>query len=79
MKSLDTVNLSYTPRQIFNFATRSVFTAYITELSKHYKQENIKRELTKNQILESEFLSENTKDQMLNEIREFEESIGIRD
>lgn len=79
VKSLDTVNLSFTPQQIFNFATRTTFTAFVTELMKHYKFENIKREMTKKQILDSEFLDENQKDEMLKEIKEFEESIGIRD
>lgn len=31
----------------FNYYTRSVFNAYLTVLGKHYRQENIKRELTR--------------------------------
>lgn len=78
IKSIDNVNISFTPQQIFNFATRTTFTAFLTELKKHYKFENTKRELTKKQILESELLDESKKEDMLNEIWEFEKSIGLR-
>ena len=47
MKSLRTVKLEYTPQQIFNFVTRAIYNAYFSELARHYKQENLKRKVTK--------------------------------
>ena len=71
MKSLKTVKLDFTPHQIFNFATRSVYTAFLSELGRHYKQENIKRAATRKYLESSTFIDVRTREDMINEIDAF--------
>ena len=75
MKSLKTVKLEFTPHQIFNFATRSVYTAFLSELSRHYKYENTKRAATRKYLESSTFIDTRTREQMINEIDSFEASL----
>ena len=75
MKSLKTVKLEFTPHQIFNFATRSVYTAFLSELGRHYKQENIKRAATRKYLESSTFIDVRTREDMINGIDSFEASM----
>ena len=75
MKSLKTVNLAFTPHQIFNFATRTIYTAFLSELGRHYKQENIKRAATRKYLESSPFIDIRIRDQMISEIDSFEASL----
>ena len=78
MKSLKTVKLEFTPRQIFNFATRSVYTAFLSELGRHYKQEGIKRAATRKYLESSPFIDVRTREQMISEIDQFENEIKMK-
>ena len=75
MKSLKTVKLEFTPHQIFNFATRTIYTAFLSELGRHYKQENIKRAATRKYLESSPFIDVRTREDMINEIDSFEASL----
>ena len=75
IKSLSTVKLDFTPHQIFNFATRSVYTAFLSELSRHYKHENTKRAATRKYLESSPFIDVRTREDMINEIDAFEASL----
>ena len=75
MKSLKTVNLALTPQQIFNFATRTVYTAFLSELGRHYKYENTKRAATRKYLESSPFIDVRIRDQMISEIDSFEASL----
>ena len=75
MKSLKTVKLYLTPQQIFNFATRTVYTAFLSELGRHYKFENIKRAATRKYLESSPFIDVRTREQMISEIDSFEASL----
>ena len=75
MKSLKTVNLEFTHQQIFNFATRTVYTAFLSELGRHYKQENTKRAATRKYLESSPFIDVRIRDQMISEIDSFEASL----
>ena len=75
MKSLKTVKLEFTPHQIFNFATRTIYTAFLSELSRHYKQEGIKRAATRKYLESSPFIDVRTREQMISEIDQFEAEI----
>ena len=75
MKSLRTVKLEFTPQQIFNFATRTVYNAFFSELSRHYKQEGIKRAATRKYLENSPFIDVRTREQMIDEIDQFEAEI----
>ena len=75
MKSLKTVKLEFTPHQIFNFATRAVYTAFLSELGRHYKQEGIKRAATRKYLENSPYIDVRTREQMISEIDQFEAEI----
>ena len=75
MKSLKTVKLEFTPPQIFNFATRTIYTAFLSELGRHYKQENTKRAATRKYLESSPFIDVRTREDMINEIDSFEASL----
>lgn len=75
MKSLKTVKLTFTPHQIFNFATRAIYTAFLSELGRHYKQENIKRAATRKYLENSPFIDSRTREDMISEIDAFEASL----
>ena len=75
MKSLKTVKLDFTPHQIFNFATRAVYTAFLSELSRYYKNENTKRAATRKYLESSPFIDVRIRDQMISEIDSFEASL----
>ena len=75
MKSLKTVKLDFTPHQIFNFATRTIYTAFLSELGRHYKQENIKRAATRKYLESSPFIDVRTREDMISEIDSFEASL----
>ena len=75
MKSLKTVKLYLTPQQIFNFATRTVYTAFLSELGRHYKFENLKRKMTKDYLIKADFISPQIKDEMIREIDDFDKEI----
>lgn len=78
MKSLKTVKLEFTPHQIFNFATRAVYTAFLSELGRHYKQEGIKRAATMKYLESSPYIDVRTREQMINEIDQFENEIKMK-
>ena len=75
MKSLKTVKLELTSQQIFNFATRTIYNAYFSELARHYKFENIKRAATRKYLENSPFIDVRTRDHMISEIDAFEASL----
>ena len=75
MKSLRTVKLQLTAQQIFNFATRTVYTAFLSELGRHYKFENLKRKVTKDYLMKSDFISPQIRDQMIRDIDDFDKEI----
>ena len=75
MKSLKTVKLSLTTQNIFNFATRTVYTAFLSELGRHYKHEGIKRAATRKYLESSPFIDVRTREQMIDEIDQFEAEI----
>ena len=78
MKSLKTVKLYLTPQQIFNFATRTVYNAFFSELSRHYKQEGIKRAATRKYLESSPYIDVRTREQMISEIDQFENEIEMK-
>lgn len=75
MKSLKTVKLEFTPQQIFNFATRTVYNAFFSELSRHYKFENLKRRMAKSYLLKADFISPQMKDQIIRDIDDFDREV----
>ena len=75
MKSLKTVKLDLTYQQIFNFATRTVYTAFLSELGRHYKHENTKRAATRKYLESSPYIDVRTREQMISEIDQFEAEI----
>ena len=75
MKSLKTVKLYLTPQQVFNFATRTVYTAFLSELGRHYKFENLKRKVTKDYLIKADFISPQIKDEMIREIDDFDKEV----
>ena len=75
IKSLNTVKLEFTPQQIFNFATRTVYNAFFSELSRHYKFENLKRRMTKDYLMKSDFISPQIRDQMIRDIDDFDKEV----
>ena len=75
MKSLKTVKLEFTPHQIFNFATRTIYTAFLSELGRHYKHENTKRAATRKYLESSPFIDVRTREDMINEIDAFQASL----
>lgn len=78
MKSLKTVKLQFTTQQIFNFATRTIYTAFLSELARHYKQEGIKRAATRQYLENSPFIDARIRDQMISEIDQFENEIEMK-
>ena len=75
MKSLKTVKLYLTPQQIFNFATRTIYNAYFSELARHYKFENTKRAATRKYLESSPFIDTRVRNHMISEIDAFEASL----
>ena len=75
MKSLKTVKCELMPQQVFNFATRTVYTAFLSELGRHYKFENLKRKVTKEYLMKADFISPQIKDEMIREIDDFDKEI----
>ena len=75
MKSLKTVKLYLTAQNIFNFATRTVYNAFFSELARHYKQENLKRKVTKDYLMKADFISPQIKDQMIRDIDDFDKEV----
>ena len=78
MKSLKTVKCELMPQQIFNFATRTVYTAFLSELGRHYKQEGIKRAATRKYLESSPYIDVRTREQMISEIDQFENEIKMK-
>ena len=75
MKSLKTVKCELMPQQIFNFATRTVYTAFLSELGRHYKFENLKRKMTKDYLIKADFISPQIKDEMIRDIDDFDKEV----
>ena len=75
MKSLKTVKCELMPQQIFNFATRTVYNAFFSELARHYKFENLKRKVTKDYLMKADFISPQIKDEMIREIDDFDKEV----
>ena len=75
MKSLRTVKLQYSPQQIFNFVTRAIYNAYFSELARHYKFENLKRKVTKQYLMQADFISPKIKGEMIREIDDFDKEV----
>lgn len=78
MKSLRTVKCELMPQQIFNFATRTVYTAFLSELGRYYKQEGIKRAATRKYLESSPFIDVRTREDMISEIDQFENEIKMK-
>ena len=78
MKSLKTVKLELTAQQIFNFATRTVYTAFLSELGRHYKYENTRRAATRQYLESSTFIDVRTREDMISEIDQFENEIKMK-
>ena len=75
IKSLKTVKLQFTTQQIFNFATRTIYTAFLSELGRHYKFENLKRKMTKDYLMKADFISPQIKDEMIRDIDDFDKEV----
>ena len=75
IKSLNTVKLEFTPHQIFNFATRTIYTAFLSELSRHYKYQNTKRAATRKYLESSPFIDVRTREDMISQIDAFQASL----
>ena len=75
MKSLKTVKCDLSTQQVFNFATRTVYNAFLSELGKHYKFENLKRKVTKEYLMKADFISPQIKDEMIREIDDFDKEV----
>ena len=75
MKSLRTVKLQLTSQQIFNFATRTVYNAFFSELGRHYKYENTKRAATRKYLESSPYIDVRTREQMISEIDDFDKEV----
>lgn len=73
IKGIRNVRLEYTPRQIFNFSTRSVFNSLMTSLKSHYKYINLKKQLKKEYIQNCSYISENQRKKLLEEFQDFED------
>lgn len=78
IKSLKTVKLEFTPHQIFNFATRTIYTAFLSELGRHYKFDNLKRKVTKEYLMKSDFISPQIRDQMIRDIDDFDKEVELK-
>ena len=78
MRSLKTVKLYLTAQNIFNFATRTVYTAFLSEIGRHYKQEGIKRAATRKYLESSPYIDVRTREQMISEIDQFENEIKMK-
>ena len=78
MKSLKTVRLDLASQQIFNFATRTIYTAFLSELGRHYKFENLKRKVTKEYLMKADFISPQIKDEMIREIDDFDKEVELK-
>ena len=78
MKSLKTVKLYLTAQNIFNFATRTVYNAFFSELARHYKFESTKRAATRKYLESSPFIDTRTREQLINEIDQFENEIKMK-
>lgn len=56
-RSVKTIKLEESDaRRVFNYATRTCFTSFLTELGRYYKQQNIKREMTRKYCAQLETL-----------------------
>ena len=75
MKSMKTVKLQLTTQQVFNFATRTVYNAFFSELARHYKFENLKRKVTKDYLMKADFISPQIKDEMIRDIDDFDKEV----
>ena len=55
-----------------------MYTAFLSELGRHYKQENIKRAATRKYLENSTFIDTRTREQMISEIDSFENDIEMK-
>lgn len=65
IKAIDTVKVETGPQTVFNYFTRTVFTAYLTIIAKHYKNENLKRDITRRFIMKNPEMSLQQKEHLL--------------
>ena len=52
-----------------------MYTAFLSELARHYKFENLKRKMTKDYLIKADFISPQIKDEMIREIDDFDKEI----
>ena len=52
-----------------------MYNAFFSELSRHYKFENLKRRMTKGYLMKADFISPQMKDQMIREIDDFDREV----
>ena len=52
-----------------------MYTAFLSELGRHYKFENLKRKVTKDYLMKADFISPQIKDEMIREIDDFDKEI----
>ena len=52
-----------------------MYTAFLSELGRHYKFENLKRKVTKEYLMKADFISPQMKDQMIRDIDDFDKEV----
>ena len=52
-----------------------MYTAFLSELSRHYKFENLKRKVTKESLMKADFVDPRIRDQMISEIDDFDKEV----
>lgn len=57
----------FAEQRCFNYFTRAIYLSFLTELSKHYKQINIKRDLTERYLNQLYCLNPSTAEKLLKE------------
>ena len=75
VRSVQTVKLSMSPKQIFNYCTRSAWVAFITEIQKYYKVINLQRDLEMQALLRSDFLDPRIKNSKIEEIQRWDDEV----
>ena len=52
-----------------------MYTAFLSELGRHYKFENLKRKVTKDYLMKSDFVDPRIRDQMIRDIDDFDREV----
>ena len=52
-----------------------MYTDFLSELGRHYKFENLKRKVTKDYLMKSDFVDPRIRDQMIRDIDDFDREV----